>query len=168
MSTTDGVYAVHETARDLAAHPDQLVAECPDLDGLLVALDHVRAARQWLAQVEHHVEDAATAQLRSTPNRVRTVDGIGTFTFQGGRDRTAWNHQDLAVEVVKRAFIDEATGEMADVPEAAWTAVHALLEAAGISRWRSGVLKPLGVPIDEFCTSMPARPTVRITPVEQP
>ena len=44
----------------------------------------------------------------------------------------------------------------------------AAFEAAGISRWRSGVLKPLGVPIDEFCTSMPARPTVRITPVEQP
>lgn len=122
-------------------------------------LHHLRLTRQTLATAESIVETLAARMMRDAGIRdPKEVDGIGVVQVRRGSNRKAWQHDDLAKQVIDTHLTD-TDGEI----PTPWEVRDWLLEALAPSYWRAGVLKSLGIQPDEYCETTPGRHTVQIT-----
>ena len=148
------------------ATDDPLFDEKFDEIGLIDLLLLVRTARQDLALVERALEDSASGRMVS--DRI-AVEGRWVAERRWGRDRSAWNNEDLTHEVVKRAIVessvDRETGEIIEPNATTWAVRDALIATARPS-WRVTAVRELGIDPDEFCTSIKGRSTLQILAVE--
>lgn len=133
---------------------------------LIDLLLQVRTARQNLALAERELEGAAARAM--TGDRV-AVQGKWIAERRWGKDRTKWENDDLAREVVKRAIdtarVDTSTGELIEPNATTWAVRDALLACARPS-WRVTALRELDINPDEYCSSEKARPTVQVVASE--
>lgn len=122
-------------------------------------LVQIREQVKALRDVEEMVERFVIQQRVSAAVFEDTeVDGVGVVSVHRTANRKAWDHDGLATNVLDRHLI-EAGGEEPDP----WQVKQWLMDAIGVGYWRVGVIKALGIPVDEFCTTERGRRTVQIT-----
>lgn len=155
----------------------------PDHTGALD--DAIQVVRLALAEVDKHLlhiaevefEDAAAMliQIRKAIETARVIDaglvrhmaglrfgfqeveGVGAFKISRTADRKGWDSQALTAAVVD-ANLEQAQGEIPDP----FTVARWIEQAAGISYWRTTVLKTLGIDAGEFCTVTRGNLTVQV------
>lgn len=153
----DAVLELRSQAGDV---DDALLDLNPDTwEQAVLLLHHLRLARQTLAAAESKVETLAARLMAEA--RVfdgAEVDGIGVVQRRNGGKRKQWDHEGLAKKVMD-THLEANAGEL-PLP---WEVRDWLLEALAPSYWRVGVLKKLGVDVDDYVTTEPGRPTVQIT-----
>jgi hypothetical protein len=115
------------------------------LESLLTAYATLEEANRLLAQLRTLVRNAATAAM---DDKVVTVEGVGTFTKHGKRDRKTWDSAALLSAVLDSRLVNTATGEVAD---------ESPLDKV-LATWNLGVprvkhLRERGIDPDEFCES---------------
>lgn len=131
------------------------ITDGPAMD-LIDSLRRIRGMRQELARLEDFIERAAVAAAKTERLRDGELPTGGSFMVRHGKDRKEWNHRALALHLVDVTLAE--SGEFS--PEAV---TLALLEAASVAYWRVGVMKKLGIDLDDFCASSPGRTTIQIT-----
>lgn len=128
---------------------------------LAVAWLEVKEASDQLSIVCKQLESRLAAAMK---NKVMSLDGIGTFEKAPAVSRKSWDHPLLAQKIVAKALdsrqIDSETGEVEDRAE---VATKALLSTAGISYWRVGEVKKLGIDPDQYCDKEYGAPRVKYT-----
>lgn len=115
------------------------------LEQLLAAYALLEDANRSLAQLRTIVRNAATAAM-SEP--VVTVDGVGTFTRHGRRDRKTWDTQALLSAVLDSRLVDTSTGEVQDE-----SPLDKVLATWNLGPPRVKHLRERGIDPDEFCES---------------
>lgn len=153
----DAVLALRSQAGDV---DDSLLNLQPDSwENAALLLHHLRLARQALATAESKVETLVAQMMRDAGVFDATeLNGIGVIQRRGGSKRKQWEHDALAKQVIDTHMTD-TDGEVPDP----WVVRDWLLEAAAVGYWRVGVLKKLGIDVDDYCATEPGRPTVQIT-----
>lgn len=130
----------------------------------LDALSEVRQARVALAQIEASLERRAAKVM--TGNLIEWPGGVAERRF--GKDRKAWQHDELIREVTshiaREAAVDKTSGELDDMLAALIQDAVAVFAATHRPEWRVTALKQLGIDPDEFCEAIPGRTTVVLTP----
>lgn len=91
------------------------------------------------------------------------VQGVGVVSVHRPRNRKAWDHDGLAGHVLDRHLSDLG----GDLPPP-WDVARWLTDAAHIDYWRVGILRDLGIDVDQFCSSEPGVPTVAIVSSSAP
>lgn len=112
------------------------------------------AAIADLRLVHSEIERQLVTAMKEANKREIEVAGEGTFKRQSEVSRTEWKHEMLAAKIASIALdnrpIDDETGEVQDPAIVIYTA---LLKACGISYWRVGELKKLGLDPETYCTT---------------
>jgi hypothetical protein len=127
-----------------------------DQQELAATVRNIREARGLLANAERAFEAKLAEQMTSK------VSEDGTYERRWSPDKTTWDHDFIAPRIVA-ASMDERilnpdTGEI----ESEGSAVMRLFrEAAGISYWRVGALKRLGINIDDCREQLGGRYIIR-------
>ncbi len=157
----------------------------PASDAATALDDAIQVVRLALAEVDKHLlhisevefEDAAAMliQTRKALETTRVIDaglvrhmaglrfgfheveGVGAFKISRTADRKGWDSQALTAAVVD-ANLEQAQGEIPDP----FTVARWIEAAAGISYWRTTVLKTLGIDAGEFCTVTRGNLTVQV------
>lgn len=159
MNLADDTITAADVILDLAHTADTalLVVTCDrlrdehgtDLAELVRLLAAAHEIRRAATDIVGAVEQAVLGLLPDYD--VRAVEGVGTVARRGGTTRKRWDHPRLWSLVAQRAresTIDPETGERIGDPVHA--VVSALQDAAGISYWRVGALRGLGLNPDAF------------------
>lgn len=132
-------------------------------EGVASLLAEVRSVRQALGIRERAIEDLlADVMLDDT----MTLEGVGVFQLRHGKDRKAWQSEQLLSEVIRRSLDPEGTGELPPLPEVVERIRAGVFDTAPVTPslgWRVTALKRLGLDPDEWCESTPGRTTVQIT-----
>lgn len=158
--------------RELGTHLDDL----PDAAGELLGTEGVEALASFLAEVrgirqalgkrEQEIEDLLVDVMCED---TITITGVGSFTLRHGKDRKAFDSEELLRLVIRKALDPDETGELPqsipEVVEAIFTEVYAAAPITPSMQWRVTRLKELGIDPDEWCTATPKRATVQITEV---
>lgn len=109
--------------------------------------------------------EVETRLVNAMQTRHLTIENLGTFEKLPATSRKAWDHPLLAEKIVQKALdkrlVDRDTGEVEDPVQ---VATKALLSTAGISYWRVGEVKKLGINADEYCEKEYGNPRVKHTP----
>lgn len=95
------------------------------------------------------VQDAVVERLDYLADPVPVAGA--TVEIKGAAPRKKWDHDALINDVSKRimqASVDLDTGEVTMTTR---QMIEAALKCAGVSYWKSGELKKLGLEIDEYC-----------------
>lgn len=151
---------------DLTILIDRISSRLVGVDDLGVApqafiLAGLRAQRTRLAECESIVEAKVAHGMEG---KRLDVPGVGFLERRGGAIRKAWDHRKAAFAVTERLSVDSDGVEVPEVAHTVSLAIDALLDAAGISYWRSGKLSDLGLNADDYCESERGRFTVAIVP----
>lgn len=140
--------------------PTRLDATAGDLEAAVLLLADLREARKRLAQVEAYTEAETVRRMR---RRNAEVSGF-LVERKGGTKRTDWQHDRLAWAVVRDLAVDGA----GVVDDAALDLIgkvrDRLVNAAGITYWRSTQLRPLGIDPGDYSTAERGRYTIHLTP----
>lgn len=122
----------------------------------MIVLDRIRSAL-WHAGT---VTDALVAHIYTHGTRGRQiVDGIGAVYVGRTDSRPRWDERGALQYVLDAKLAEYCPAHGGELPNPE-TVVAWVLEVAGISYFRKGVLNELGVPIDEVFTSERGRPKV--------
>lgn len=122
-------------------------------------LVRVRGQAKALGDVADILERTIIAQ-RMAAGSLRDevpVRGVGVVSIHRTANRKHWDHDGLATHVLD-SHLSAMEGELPDP----WEVKRWLMDAVGVSYWRTGVLKSLGIPVDEFCDTETGRRTVKI------
>lgn len=148
--------ALYESLRDL-------IASLPvpaEKEALARALGNARSLLQAVKSHEAEVEAALAACLGKD---LFVVEGVGAFQRKGSVTRKAWDSQSLFGTVASRAVNmrePDADGCIT-APEA--VVLDSLQKCVGVSYWRVGALRDLGIDPDEYCSVEYGPPRVTIT-----
>lgn len=116
-----------------------------DLATIFLAIEDIKGDVQALRNaVEQHLVEA----MGDDPEL--TVEGA-VLEVRRADSRKAWAHQDLAAEVAERlvqSAVDFETGEVLKTPE---DLLREMVTYAGVSYWKVGALKQLGISADDYC-----------------
>lgn len=131
-----------------------------DIDGddpvaMVLLLDDLRSLRQELATVEAYVESQASRAM--TTRKLMLPDGRIAERYSG-KQRKDWRH-DLVMGELWDLAVEIAAGDLDDAIGAFRTLV---VQVAGLTYWRTGELRRLGIDPDAYCTVEGSRATVRI------
>lgn len=131
-----------------------------DIDGqdpvaLVLLLDDLRSLRQELATVEAYAESQAARAM--TVRKLELPDGRIAEKY-AGKNRKDWRH-DLVMGELWDLAVEVAAGDLDDAIGAFRTLV---IQAAGLTYWRTTELRRLGIDVDKYCTVEGSRATVRI------
>jgi hypothetical protein len=127
-------YAAAETATDPA-----------ELAGAFLAIEDIKGDVQAARNL---VEQRLVEAMGDDPEL--TVEGA-VLEVRRADSRKAWAHQDLAAEVADRlvqSSVDFETGEILKSPE---ELLREMVTYAGVSYWKVGALKQLGISADDYC-----------------
>lgn len=141
-----GVDWLHITEGDLASLADDLAT--------------AKALTEAARTVQSQIEQACAKALEGTRGPVE-LPGIGTLQRRNGALRKSWDHQRLAPVVAQAAmavYDADADGPMAEY------VASKLVEAAGLSYWRVGVLRGFGLDPATYCDESYGQPTVQFVP----
>lgn len=133
-----------------------------DVDSLAVGLRDLRRITADLRILTTATEDDLA---RLMPAKILTVEGVGTFERRKGTDRKKWQSEDLLAHVIRRAAVDETTGEVfpADVTLARLLEVlPSVVPFTGSLGWRVTALRALGIDPDQWCETAPGRTAVQL------
>jgi hypothetical protein len=117
-------------------------------------LDYVKEAKGY-------IDTEAITRIEYTPVPIETSEG--TVEVLGGTKRKAWDHERLGSVVAKRiveSSIDPDTGEVLRDSE---QMINEMLKYVGVSYWRVGALKDLGLNADNYCEATEGPKKVKIT-----
>lgn len=135
------------------AHADAIrLQERGDVVGLGDGLERLRAILAKLRDLEREVEDM-TAGLMD--RKVIVEEGIGMERRQG-KDRRAWQSEELLRRLVGDRLVDPETGE---------NLYETLIECVpftGSLGWRVTALRKHGIDPEEWCDETPGRVSVRV------
>lgn len=151
---------MNAAARTLREKADALLAM--DLEGIawddaVRAIHELMMARKASAACEEFLTEIVHKGWPGDWKTPQVVEGVGQVKPYRTAARTEWQHDDLVTAVVD-ANLQRADGEIPDP----FTVARWIREAAGFARWKTGVLRSLGLHIDEFCQSKPGRRTLQI------
>ncbi len=132
------------------------------LVALVVHADHLLAAAR-------DIRAAVGADLAGRMNGVHTPTNIAGYQVERrvARQKERWDKPLLLSQLVNVADaqrVDKQTGEIRDLTEAY---VDVVERAAGISYFRRGALKEMGLDPDKYCEFEWGQPTVRVTKAGQ-
>lgn len=133
-----------------------------DPENAVTLLHRTRALRQRLAQVEAFVEAHAIPLLDYGKQEVAGL----LVEVRGGAKRSEWRHDDVAWALTcDLAAVD---GVIDDADAALVAKVRdRILNAAGISYWRTTQLRAAGVDPSQFCKTERGRRTVQLSPLAE-
>ena len=124
--------------------PDDVSRE--DLLELAAAAHSLKASVSLLYS---DVQDLVTNRVEFLAEPVKVSKG--TIEIKSGSARKAWDHRTL-MSVVSRRLVDRGTDiESGEVPMSVEDMVESLFDYVGISYWKVGKLKELGIDADDFC-----------------
>ena len=151
---------LHTAITDLADDVPAALDVDDTTEAVVSLLHDLREQRKALAQMEAYVEAAAVKRLKYGQQQV----GEFIAEVKGGKDRRAWQHDDLAWAVCRPLAVNENTGEVVtEIAEIIDQVRARLLNCAAVSYWRTTQLKPLGINPDDYSESTPGRRTVTVT-----
>lgn len=154
---------LHTAVADLSDDVPAALDVDDSTDAVVRLLADLREQRKSLQEIEAYVEAAAVKRLKYGRQQV----GDFIAEVKGGKNRTAWQHDDLAWAVCRPLCVDTTTGEINPEARQLVDQVRSrLLDAAAVSYWRVGILRQLDVNPEDFCTSEPGRKTCQVTPAD--
>lgn len=119
------------------------------------SLDESAAAVAFLDQVKREVADlleqAKAALIENMGTAPEVVSHGITFEKKVGAARKTWDHKSLGEIVARRIVdlnVDMETGEVLASP---YDMVKQVLDYTGVSYWRVGELKNIGINADAYC-----------------
>jgi hypothetical protein len=122
-------------------------------------LQAARRAARACSDIARAIEGQLAEKMEG---KTEVVEGVGTLERHWSPAKTTWNHGPLATLVAAASrderVLDEKTGVIEGEAEAS---ARVLLRNAGISYWRVGELKRLGIDPDEYREKEGGRWTVR-------
>lgn len=139
--------SLFDVAATLHRDADQILTyDVDDLDweAAVRVGDELRKAKLAVAAAEEFVAKRAGKAWPGKWKDELTVEGVGR-AHPYRTSNTKWDHDELVREVVDR-HMTEAGGEIPD-PAAA---VRWLVDVAHIDYWRVGLLKKLGVDVEDY------------------
>ena len=147
------------------------------------AIQVVRLALNRVNELLLHIEtvefeDAAgmLIQIRKALETVRVIDaglvrhigslryglaevpGVGAFKIARGTDRKHWDSRGVIGAIIDHKM-DERGGEAVEQP---WDVAEWILEAAGVSYWRTTSLRAMHIDPDNYCTATRGQLSVQI------
>lgn len=128
--------------------------EGPDTD-VAEALHLVTEIRHRLGEVEATIQAALVG-------RIRVEDAtVGRYRLErrGGAIRKRWQSDRVFSDLVRRANVDAATGEVLDDTAARERLIAAVTECVpltGSLGWRTRALRAWGIDPDDYCEKSPA------------
>lgn len=135
---------------------DEARRECVranQLPDLLVLLADLRDFKTELDILVREVEDDCAKLM---PRKAVSTNQVLAERTGGGLTRRNWDSRAIAQDLVKARTEKYGTfdspGDVADL----------LVEAAGVSYWKTTALKQYGLDPDEYCQSERARQTVKV------
>lgn len=126
---------------------DQL--DVTDFEDLARGLHAIQEVKRTVAQLEERVMNLVVEQM---PSKVVHIDGLPPLERKTGTVRKAWDHEYVGKMLAAAAQderIDRMTGEVLMTEGEA--VKRLILDAAGISYWRTTVLKGKGIDPSECC-----------------
>jgi len=139
----------------------QALGEFQDPEDTAEALRSLRAVVAGLRMIDDDLAD----RLADVVSYGDTSFGDRRVTKRRGSIRKAWDHDAIIPRLVAQALderrIDRETGEVLETEASA--VVRVLKEGAGISYWRTGVLKKRGLDPDEYCSTEAGRTRIEVS-----
>lgn len=133
---------------------------------LVAQLIELRDQHRAIGDRMREVEDVLIEAMAGIDLWYVEVPGLGVVKRHSGKKRTQWQHDDLFTEVrlmarqpENRIMVDAEAGEIESEGEAV---ARILREAAHVDYWRLTNLRRLGLDPDQFCRTIPGRPTIEI------
>lgn len=140
--------------RDVYLHSESDAAEIPDM---LDSLSRIREATRTLKMLDDHLLE-----------RVRKLGASDRYEIPGavaeikwGKERRAWKHDELASVVSERILMDSIDPETGAVDVPISQLITAILDYAHVDYWKKTNLKQVGVDVDEYCETKPAKMNVQ-------
>jgi hypothetical protein len=151
IQESDVVLAIRVAIAGMMDQIDQL-AETGDWESLVRGLAPLRDVIGDLRIIQ---TKATNAIIDTMPERMVTVEGVGTVERLKKTTRKNWDSEELLRFVVRHALVDEETGEIPSSPMEAVDKVirevRAVVPFTGSTGWRVGELKKRGIDPDEWC-----------------
>lgn len=123
------------------------------------------AVRSDLARLRT-IADDLEARLAEVMPKVLELPGLPVLERRAGKDRRAWQSDELLTRVVRLSLDPEGTGEFPTDPMVAVdlvvTGVKACAPITPSMQWRVGALRALDLDPDEWCETKPGRTSVQI------
>jgi hypothetical protein len=151
LPATDPVRALRVAITGMADDA-QTLAEQGDWEALIRGLEPLQQVLGDLRDLERDVKGYIADTM---PESRVSVDGVGTVERKAQITRRNWQSDDLLALLVRRALVDETTGEIPSSPMEAVAnvlrEVKACVPFTGSTGWRVGALRDRGLTPDEWC-----------------
>lgn len=150
-----------ETMRDRVT----ALADSGDYEELIRGLVPLQALLRELRDLDTYAKEKTAEVL---PERVVTVEGVGTVQRRAGSMRRKWDSEELLRRLVFQTLADPDTGELRarDALGAVDEVYRLVLDVMPVTPsmgWRTTALKARGFDPDEWCEATQGKPTVQVT-----
>lgn len=128
------------------------LAETGEWEALIRGLEPLQKVLGDLRILERDVKNYIADTM---PEPRVTVEGVGTVERKAQITRRNWQSEDLLRLLVRRALVDETTGEIPSSPMEAVSRVldeiQSCVPFTGSTAWRVGALRDRGLDPDDWC-----------------
>lgn len=153
---------VFATMNQVLMHADKVrdqLADKGDWENLAHGLRSLRDFKANLDTLIRSVEDDVAANM---PQKKIALEGVGLLERRAANQRK-WDSEGLLQYMVRDVLDPDRTGEVNY--DRMWDLIEALKKVIPFTAslgWRVTALKELGMPVDNFCETVPGRLTVTI------